>query len=53
MRVASEAALKRAVEVRRSGKSWFELTATAESREASLKFFRGARSPDIAAKRVE
>lgn len=44
MRVASEAALKRAAEIRRTGKSWYELTATKESRQASLDFFRGARS---------
>lgn len=50
MRVASDAILERAADVRRSGKSWMELTRNDRSREATLEFFRGVR-PTEAPKR--
>jgi hypothetical protein len=50
MRVASDAVLERAAEIRRNGKSWLELTREATTREAGLKFFRRARSANAARK---
>lgn len=48
MRVASDAILERAADVRRGGKSWMELTRNDRSRQATLEFFRGARSVESA-----
>ena len=47
MRVASEETLERAIEVRRSGKSWLEISKDTGSRESGLKFFRGAGSSHV------
>lgn len=44
MRVASDATLERASRVRAHGKSWLELTRTAQSRKAGLDLFRGTHS---------
>lgn len=43
MRVASDATLKRAADLRNSGKSWLELTRTPQARQTGLDFFKGAK----------
>lgn len=43
MRVASDATLKRAADLRNTGKSWLELTRTPQARQTGLDFFKGAK----------
>ena len=50
MRVASDAILGRAADVRSKGQSWLELTRTDASRKAGLDFFKGSRSVHASAK---
>lgn len=42
MRVASDEAIRRAAELRASGKSWDELTSTPESWKASIELWLGS-----------